>query len=187
MKFHVSCAAAMLLTTAACSDMGGMGGASTASSDAPMGAAMPGDMTPTAAMPFVAMAGASDLYEIQSSQIALQKSQNPQVREFAQMMIAHHTQTTQQVTAAARAAGMNPPPPQLMPMQANMIARLQPLSGAAFDRMYIMQQRRAHEMALALHTNYARNGDTAQLRTAASTAAPIVQQHLDRVRTLNAG
>ena len=180
MKLHLSCAAVMLLATAACADMGGPSGASSAAS-------MPGDMTPTAAMPYVAMAGASDLYEIQSSQTALQKSQNPQIREFAQMMIAHHTQTTQTVTAAAQSAGMTPPPPQLMPMQADMIAQLQPLSCTEFDRMYVMQQRRAHTMALALHSTYAKSGDTPQLRTAATTAVPIVRQHIDRLRTMKVG
>ncbi len=182
MKSMMMSAAAAMLATTACSDM-------TASSDTASSAGVSGDMmsadaTPTAAMPYVAMAGASDLYEIQSSQLALQKSRTPAIREYAQMMIDHHTKTTQDVTTAARAAGMNPPPPQLMPMQANLIAQLQPLSDAEFDRTYVTQQRQSHEMALALHTNYSRSGDTPPLRTAATGAVPIVQQHLTRIQQM---
>jgi putative membrane protein len=144
-----------------------------------------GDMTPEAATPFVMMAGASDLYEIESSRLALQKAQRADVRQFAQMLIEHHTMTTEQVTAAARAAGMNPPPPQLMPMQQRMLDELRAASNAEFDRTYVRQQIPAHEMALALHSNYARSGDTPSLRAAASGAVPIVTQHLQQARQMN--
>lgn len=143
--------------------------------------------TPTDAMGFVAMAGASDLYEIQSSQIALQKSQSDSVKRFAQMMIDQHTMTTQQVTTAAQSAGLTPPPPTLLPPQQKMIAQLQSASsGAAFDRLYLSQQRTAHQLALKLHSNYAKNGDTPALKQAASGAVPVVQSHIDELKTLKA-
>jgi putative membrane protein len=164
---------------AACAPAGGDAGMGTAT-------AMPAEMTPTERMAYVTMAAASDLFEIQSSQIALQKSQDQTVRGFAQMLITHHTQTTQQLTAAAQAAGLTPPPPQLMPMQADMIAQLQAADGAGFDRTYLTQQVPAHEMALALHRNYAANGDTPALRTVAAAAVPIVEGHLTQARQLNA-
>lgn len=133
---------------------------------------------------FVRMAGASDLYEIQSSQALLQSSQNADLRRFAQMMIEHHTQTTATVTAAARDAGMTPPPPALDARQTEMIRQLQAAQGTARDRLYIEQQRTAHQEALALHSGYAENGDTPQLRRAAATARPIVQRHLNEIQGL---
>jgi putative membrane protein len=148
-------------------------------------AAMSHEATPTAAPAFVMKAGASDLYEIQSSRLALQKASGARVRQFAQMMIDHHTKTTQQVSAAARSAGMNPPPPALEPHQARMIAELQPLSGAAFDTAYLRQQRVAHDMALKLHSTYAERGDQAALRKAASGAVPIVRRHIEQLRSLS--
>ncbi|UZK66667.1 DUF4142 domain-containing protein [Sphingomonas sp. M1-B02] len=150
------------------------------------GANMPADAMPTDAMGYVAMAGSSDLYEIESSRLALQRAQSPAVRQFAQMMIDHHTMTTQQVMQAAQAAGMTPPPPMLMPPQRAMLDELQPATGAAFDRMYLGQQRTAHGMAHALHRNYAQNGDTPQLRQTATAAVPIIQRHIDQLRTLSA-
>lgn len=146
-------------------------------------AAAAGDMTPTGRAAYVEMAAASDLYEIQSSQLATSRAQSAEVRAFAQMLIEHHMMTTQQLTAAATAAG-TPPSPRLMPMQAEMISQLQGANGAEFDRIYLRQQVQAHEMALALHQNYARNGDTPSLRTVASAAVPIIRQHLDRARAL---
>lgn len=140
----------------------------------------------SAAKPFVARAAASDLYEIQSSRLALQKSRNEEVRRFAQMMIDHHTKTTQQVSAAAKDAGVAMPPAKLEPAQAEMIATLQPLSGGSFDREYLTQQRTAHEQALALHSGYADRGDKPPLRNAASAAKPIVQRHLTKLQSIKA-
>jgi putative membrane protein len=93
--------------------------------------------------------------------------------------------TSQQVMAAARASGLNPPPPRLMPMQENMLDRLREANGAEFDRRYLRQQVRAHEMALALHSNYAQRGDRPPLRQAAGGAVPVVTQHLDQARRMN--
>jgi putative membrane protein len=172
----LAAAAAASLTLSAC-----------AADEAMMEATGSSEATPNARDAYVAMAGASDLFEIQSSQLARSRAQSPSVRDFAQMMIDHHTTTTAQLTAAARAAGMAPLVPTLLPMQATMMGKLQSASGADFDRLYMSQQVQAHELALALHSNYARNGDTAALRAVAQAATPIVQQHLDRARALAGG
>lgn len=141
---------------------------------------------PTDAQGYVQMAGASDLYEIESSRLALQQSQDTDVRQFAQMMIDQHNRTTQTVMQAARAAGLTPAPPQLMPMQQEMMAELRAQSSAAFDQTYISQQRRAHDMALSLHSTYAQGGDTAELRQAAETAVPIIEMHIQRLQQMPA-
>jgi putative membrane protein len=174
MKHLLICAS--LTALAACSDATtGAGGLAEMSADA----------TPTDAAGYVAMAGSSDMYEIESSRLALQRAATPAVKQFAQMMIDHHTMTTQQVMQSAQAAGMTPPPPSLLPPQRAMLDELQPATGADFERMYLRQQRVAHSMALALHQNYARTGDTAQLRQAASSAVPIIQRHIDELQRLS--
>jgi putative membrane protein len=62
---------------------------------------------------------------------------------------------------------------------------LQQAPADGFDRVYMRQQVAAHEMALALHRNYAARGDTAALRTVAGAAVPVVQQHLTRAQQLD--
>jgi putative membrane protein len=133
---------------------------------------------------YVQMAAASDLFEIQSSQLAATRAQRSEVREFAQMLVTHHTQTTAQLTAAAQASG-GMPQPTLTPMQATMMQELQQAPADGFDQVYMRQQVPAHEMALALHRNYAARGDTAALRTVAGAAVPVVQQHLTRAQQLD--
>jgi len=130
------------------------------------------------AMPYVMAAGRSDLYEINSSQIALQKSQSPAIRKYATMLIKHHQQTTAATLAAAQKAGLSVTPPALDPGATASINELQTASPADFDRIYLAQQVPAHQAALDLHQAYGASGDQAALRASAKKAVPIVRQHL---------
>lgn len=169
--------AAISLSACMATDTNGDGMTTTADADA-------GDMTPENGMAYVAMSGSSDMFEIESSRLHHAQGQNRQLHAYAQRMIDHHTQMSAQTIAAARAAGMSPPPPMLMPMHQQMIDRLRPLRGAAFDREYKRQQTMSHEMALRLQRNYASSGDTPQLRSNAQAATPVVQGHLNEVRAI---
>ncbi len=140
----------------------------------------------TSAMPYVMAAGMSDLYEINSSQIALQKSKTPAIRRFATMLIKHHTMTTAATMKAAKKAGLTPPAPALDAGATASITELQSASAADFDRLYIGQQIPAHQAALDLHQSYSTGGDQAPLRMTAKTAVPIVKQHIAAALKLQA-
>jgi putative membrane protein len=141
----------------------------------------------TIAASYVAKAGAGDLFEVRSSQLALTRSKRVEVRRFAQMMIDAHGKATADIAAAARSAGLNPPAARLEPAQTRMIARLRGTSGAAFDAVYLAQQKKAHQMALTLHQGYADKGDKAPLRTVAASAVPVVRSHIAALGQVHGG
>lgn len=171
-------AAAALMTTAAC-----MTGPTGAAAEIAMAGQ---DMPAPPAMEFARMAAASDAYEIQSSQILLQTTQNDELRRFASMMIEHHTTTTATLARQAEAAGMTPPPPQLDSRKAEMIRQLQAAEGEQRDRLYVQQQVMAHDEALRLHSSYAKAGDAPELRVAATAAVPFVSQHYNTISQIQA-
>jgi putative membrane protein len=162
-----------------------------AATSAPLAAQTPPPPPPaeakSSAAAYVAAAGMSDLYEINSSQIALQKSQTPAVRKFATMLIKHHQKTTATTMAAAKKAGLTPTPPALDAGATASINELQTASAADFDRLYLGQQVPAHQAALDLHQSYAAGGDQAPLRASAKAAVPIVKQHLNAAMKMNTG
>lgn len=130
-------------------------------------------------------AGAGDIFEITSSIVAIQKSQNPNVRNFATLLIDHHTRVTNQSLAAARQGGVMPPPPELSPMQKDMIGQLYAAApGAAFDRLYLQQQVPAHQQSLQINSGYAQGGDNPVLRQNAASAVPIIRSHLEQAQQL---
>ncbi|MDQ0838683.1 DUF4142 domain-containing protein [Sphingomonas faeni] len=162
-----------------------------AATSAPLAAQTPPPPPPaeakSSAAAYVAAAGMSDLYEINSSQVALQKSQTPAVRKFATMLIKHHQKTTAATMAAAKKAGLTPMPPALDAGATASINELQTASAADFDRLYLGQQVPAHQAALDLHQSYAAGGDQAPLRASAKAAVPIVKQHLNAAMKMNTG
>ena len=140
----------------------------------------PPDLTnPLLAPGFLAQASSANQFEIQSSQLALQASQNPAVRNFANVMIADHTQLGQQVANVAAAAHLPPPPPGLLPAQQAALDQLRAAGvGYSFDAAYRQAQIDAHQQAIGLMQGYATSGDVLELRNAAGAAIPMMQRHL---------
>jgi putative membrane protein len=140
---------------------------------------------PTDAATYGRMAAASDLFEIQSGQMAMQASMNPDVRGFGRMLVDHHAMTTNELTRAARAAGMQPPPPMLDARKQAMLDQLRGTPAGSFDAVFLQMQMTAHQEALALHSTYAASGDVPALRAAAARAVPIVRQHLEQATAMH--
>ena len=138
---------------------------------------------PMPASTYVMKAGAGDLYEIKSSKLVM-NSTNPKIQSFAQMMVTDHSQSTADVKAAAMKAGLHPKPPMLSPDQSMMIAMLTKASGAERDRMYIEQQKTAHDQALALHEGYSMDGKAAPLKMAAAKIVPVVKTHIQMLAAM---
>ena len=139
---------------------------------------------PLFAPAFMAQAASGDQFEIQSSQLALQMSANPAVRNFANMLIADHVRMSQALAAAATAARLSPPAPALLPAQQATLDQLR-TTGPNFDAAFRRVQIRAHEQALQLMQNYAAGGDVPVLRNAAQQAIPIIQAHLVQAQALS--
>lgn len=127
---------------------------------------------------FLKKAGASDLYERQSSEL-VRMSSDPNIKNFAQKMIKDHTDSTNKVKSAAAQAGLKVSPPKLDAAQAKMISDLRAANGSARDKLYVSQQKTAHQQALALHQNYAANGDAPSLKQVAGKIVPVVQHHIE--------
>ena len=102
------------------------------------------------------------------------------------MMVAAHTESTAKIKAAAKAASPAiTPDATLTKDQAEDLAELKTLKGAAFDKEYIDGQVDAHEDALDLMRKYAADGNVVSLKQAAGEIAPVVEKHLSSARALD--
>lgn len=132
---------------------------------------------------FVAAAASSDMFEIQSSQLALEKSQNDAVREFAQMMIEDHTTASEELKAAAEQDGVTVPT-EMDEKHKALLEQVNSASAESFDAAYVTAQQAAHEEGLALMTSFAESGQEAALKAHAAKTAPVIQAHLEHVQKL---
>ena len=134
---------------------------------------------------FLHIATSSNLWEVQSSRLALQVSGNPAVRTFAEMIIADHTLLAGNMAAAGKAAGTLPPPPEaLMPFDQARIDQLRATPAMSFDGTYREMQIAAHQQAISLFQIYAAQGDNPVLRSMASQTLPMLQKHLAAAEAL---
>jgi putative membrane protein len=144
-------------------------------------------MLHTSASNYAAWAADSDMYEIQSSQLALSKAQSDAVKQFAREMIQDHKTTTASLLAALPHTNprVPPPPKQMSADNQAKIAQLRAADGASFDSLYMQQQAAAHRQAWALHDGYATDGTDPALRQVATSAVPIIEKHLQHLKGMN--
>ena len=141
--------------------------------------------TAPSAQEFAQTVANSDAFEIQSSQLAAQRAQRQEVKDFATTMVRDHTMTTQQLTALAPQINLTPPTPQLDAAKQGQIDTLRGQNGAAFDTAYIDAQVAAHTEAVALFERYSNNGEAGPLRDWATETLPKLREHLTHVQGLD--
>lgn len=176
-------ASVLALGTAACS-----GPENTASQAIPTETAS-GPMVETAAVDagttdFVEKAVNSNMFEIEASKIALERSKVQPVKDFAQMLVDAHTTALGELQTLSATAMVTPP----TALNNDFTGKLEALRNAKvedFDDVYIDQQTEAHENSLNLVKDYANNGNDAGLRAFAAKMAPTVDEHLTTVRALD--
>ena len=130
---------------------------------------------------FVQFMMMSDKFEIAASQLALERSRDPSVRDFAAEMIAAHRATSDDLKAVSDSTNVGrsvTPPPAFDPQHNDMYNILTASFGRRFDDNYLAQQRDAHRDSLAHLEGYIDNGRVAPLQRFARRTAPMVRDHL---------
>jgi putative membrane protein len=128
---------------------------------------------------FVNAAGQAGLVEIRTSEMALAKSSNADVKAFAQMMIDEHKAAADTLKAAASAAALAAPPETLDDFHMRRINDLTETDGDEdFDADYAALQVDAHNDAIKVFEGYSNNtGAILQLRDFADRTLPTLRAH----------
>jgi putative membrane protein len=135
---------------------------------------------------FMTRAAQSDLTEIQTSQLALQRSKNKAVRDYAQRMIQDHKNSSKQLTQIAKNKNVTLPK-DIGPENKALVTKLTKVSDREFDGAYMQGQVQAHKKTLAEYQNYLKKGQNQELRAFASKIAPLVADHLEMAQKMVAG
>ena len=135
------------------------------------------------AQQFVNQAVSGGLFEVQSSELALERSQNADVQAFAEMMITDHSTNNEELMTIAQEQGLTVPA-EIMGQPAEHMQAVQAAEGEEFDPVYVEHQIAAHQSTIELFQTYAEAGDVEPLVSYAETTLPILQQHLDEAQEL---
>ena len=132
---------------------------------------------------FVTEVAQSDMFEIQSSQLADAKTSGATL-SFAKQMVTDHTKTTNELKELAPSANAALPTT-MSRSQQEMIDKLKGLNDDDFRKQYVSDQVSAHKTAVALFERYSKGGDNEKLKAWASQTLPALQHHLDMANSLD--
>lgn len=134
---------------------------------------------------FVNKAAVANKFEIESSQLALDKSQSDDVKLFARKMVDDHTKTGEQLKEVlANGDSKITAPTELDKKHQNLLDKLSAASADTFDNIYISMQTDAHKEAVDLFTSYSERGKEGALKDFATQTLPNLREHLSHVQKL---
>lgn len=146
--------------------------------------------TPTDAEIAATVIAANDT-DIENGKLALEKSTNADVKQFAKEMIAAHTQLNQQGSALLTKLGVtpadNPTSTSIKTGGESTRATLKGLSGADFDKAYVNGEVDLHQAVLdQLDNTLIPSAQNAELKTLLQQARPTISAHLDHAKSMKA-
>jgi putative membrane protein len=129
--------------------------------------------------------------DIDTAKLALQKTKNQQVHDFAQQMIDDHSALQNSVKDLGSKLHVTPADSDtsksLKQQAAQETSKLKGLSGSAFDKEYIDHEVGYHKAVINAASNVLiPNAKNAELKSALEGAAPLFQGHLEHAEQVQA-
>jgi putative membrane protein len=174
----------LILVSMACCALTGVGSAAQADVVAPPQIQQAGKPLPRSDKAFLKDAQQACMAAMQSSQMALDKSTNEQVRNYAQRVLEEHTEARNRLDALAEAKGVEVPDAPSLAQRARLII-LSMRDGSNFDRHYVGSAAVSeHEDAVDLFHKAATSAQDPDIRAFASDTLPLLEHDLDVAKTL---
>jgi len=136
---------------------------------------------------YLQRAASGNQFVMESSQLALRKSNNEDIKKFAQRMIHDHTKIGNGLKATLQKANLPEPKAGLDRADETLLMKLRNEKGPAFERNYVRDLRQVHIQALRLTEGYARAGTNPALKKFAVRTLPMVREHLKLAEALPGG
>lgn len=134
---------------------------------------------------FLATASQANVDEIAMSKLAEDKATNPEVRDFAELMVKQHTELGNDVKPFADKWGVTCATEPDAAHREEM-ERLKELSGAKFDKAYMNDMEKDHTKALKLFTNEVKYAKDPQFKVTVEKGKSMVAAHKNMAYALDA-
>jgi len=133
---------------------------------------------------FVAKALEGGMAEVQLGQLATEKSQSNDVKQFGQKMVSDHSQMGEKwLKPIAKQMGVSEPKGPSK-KDKKLIEKLQGLSGQEFDTQYIQAMVKDHKEDLKEFKNEAQMAQDPNVKQIAQQGSTVIQQHLQLIEQI---
>ena len=136
--------------------------------------------TTSADKKFVTEASLGSLAEINYAKLALQKSQDKNVREFAQKMITDHSKLIEDMKPFAHKLGVKESSSPKLTDDA-LYAKLKLQSGTSFDRAYVEAMVKDHHNDLKEFMEEESSTSDPALKAAVAKGEKVIRQHTEMI------
>lgn len=126
---------------------------------------------------FVEEAAQGGLAEVQFGQLAAQKAESSEVKQFGQRMVDDHSKANDQLKQVASSKGLTLPT-DLKSSDKREYDKLSKMNGADFDREYMKNMVSDHKKDVKEFQKEAKSAKDADVKSFASQTLPTLQQHL---------
>jgi putative membrane protein len=132
---------------------------------------------------FLTRASNSNLFAIEESRLAIDRTRDSKLKTFARQMVKDHGGAQAELQIAAKGSGAAVPTTLDQEHQARLKA-LRSKSGADFDKAYVADQDENHSNALTLYGDYMLWGEYEKLHALAIKMIPITEAQLKQAQVL---
>jgi putative membrane protein len=137
----------------------------------------------SAEVDFLTRASNSNLFAIEESRLAADRTRAPGLKAFARQMVKDHGGAQSELKVTAKGSGAAVPTTLDQEHQARLKA-LRGKSGADFDKAYVADQGENHSNALTLYADYMLWGENEKLHALAVKMIPITEAQLKQAQVL---
>jgi len=134
---------------------------------------------------FMEKAAQGGLAEVQLGNLAAQKAQSPEVKQFGQRMASDHSKANDQLKQVASQKNVNLPT-DMDSSTKREFDKLQKLSGAQFDREYMKNMVSDHEKDIKEFKNESKSAKDADLKAFVDKTLPTLEDHLTQAKSAQA-
>ena len=139
-----------------------------------------GSMTTPSPESFLSDAAEGGMTEVELGKLAQQKSKNPDIKKFAQMLVADHSKANAEVKTLASKKNINLPTG--MGSHQSTFDKLKGLSGDEFDEEFVEDMVDDHEKDVSTFQKESQNSSDPDVKAFATKTLPVLQKHLDTVK-----
>ncbi|HEV2704262.1 MAG TPA: DUF4142 domain-containing protein [Steroidobacteraceae bacterium] len=132
---------------------------------------------------FYKHAAQGGISEVELGNLAAKKSHNPAVQEFGALMVKDHSAANEKLRAVAESKHMTLPKKAGAAEMATK-AKLEVLSGSAFDKSYIKDMIKDHEQDIAEFKRESISGQDPDAKAFAAATLPTLEEHLQKIKSL---
>jgi putative membrane protein len=133
---------------------------------------------------FLERAAVGGKTEVELGQLAQEKAQNDQVKQFGQRMVTDHSQANSELVSLGDKMQLSLPT-ELDKEHQDLRNKLAKLNGAKFDKEYMKAMVEDHQKDLDDFQRESNNAINSDVKTFAAKTAPVIQQHLDLAKSIS--